>query len=98
MVFVLQYLLRMRSILRLFSRTAGIANTIPIGIAVNAAASGSVAGQNPVEALTKQHNWIFAGYMLLLILGLILTYLVWKSGGRVEYAIQADPPAQLAQS
>lgn len=88
----------MDAILRELSRIASAASMAPATITMTNAISGTPTGNNAVEALTRQHNWIFAGYMVLLLAGLILTYFVWKSGNRVQQAIQDDASARIEEA
>lgn len=37
-------------------------------------------------------------YMVLLLAGLVLTYLVWKSGNRVQDAIQSEAGARTSEA
>jgi hypothetical protein len=88
----------MRFILLELSRIAIAAMMTTASIAMNAATSGNDAGQNPVQALTRQHNWVFGGYMVLIVLAAVFTYWVWRSGNRVQDAIQADAKARIEEA
>jgi hypothetical protein len=88
----------MESILFEFSRIAKAAIAAITIIAMKATVSGNDVGKNPVEALAKQHNLVFAGYMALIVLGVIFTYWVWKSGNRVQEAIQTDANARIEEA
>jgi hypothetical protein len=88
----------MVAILFEFSRMASSASVIIASIAMNATISGNDVGKNPIEELTRQHNLVFAGYMVLLMLGALFTYWVWSSGNRVQQAIQADADARIEEA
>ena len=90
------YCLRMASILLVFSRTAKTATTIIVSTAMNTMISGNDSGQNPIDELTRQHKWVFAGYMVLLGLMAIFSYWVWSSGNRVQEAIRKDADVRIA--
>src|SRR5690242_10298210 len=62
------------------------------------AQSASDSSRNTLELATRQNNWIFGAYMLLLILVLICTYLLWKSGNNVQETIRRDANARIAQA
>lgn len=67
-------------------------------ITMTNAMSVTPSASNAVDALTRQHNWIFGTYMMLLLAGLVLTYFVWKSGNRVQDAIQAEAGARTSEA
>jgi hypothetical protein len=65
---------------------------------VNASSSSRDLGKNAVEAATRNNQLIFSGYMVLLLLAAIATYLLWRSGNTVQGAIVADANARIAEA
>jgi hypothetical protein len=53
---------------------------------------------NPIDALARQHTRIFAGNMVLILLGALFTYWVWRSGNRVQEAIRSDADARIEEA
>lgn len=60
---------------------------------MNATALGKNAGKNPVEGRTRRHNLAFAGFMVLVLPGALITCWLWSSGNRVQEAIHVDADA-----
>lgn len=65
---------------------------------VNASSSSRDLGKNAVEVATRNNQLIFSGYMVLLLLAAIATYLLWRSGNTVQGAIVADANARIAEA
>ncbi|HEY6168425.1 MAG TPA: hypothetical protein VI454_10325 [Verrucomicrobiae bacterium] len=52
----------------------------------------------PIEAATRAHNWVYAGYVLVLLLAAFFTWYAWRTGNRVQEAIRADADARIAEA
>lgn len=87
----------MRFILRELLRIAAIAIMASASTVMSAMVSSNESGQNPIDALTRQHDLVFAGYMILLLLGAGFTYWVWTSGNRVQTAVQDEAKVRIAR-
>jgi len=79
----------MSSIHLRFVNIALIAALTTRSIAMANTASFQEVGKDAVEVATKQHNWVFAAYMLLVVLGAFFTYWLWDSGNKVQKALLA---------
>jgi hypothetical protein len=100
-LFVLQFLrsrnsFRMADILRLFETMAAI--TTAIAPTKNMAIAMSTIQVSPIDAATRQHNWLFAGYLLILLAAAVLTWLVWRSGNRVQDLGRKEADARISES
>ncbi len=61
--------------------------------------SNGVSVQSPaIQAATTTHKRIFFGYVMLLLITVGATYLVWRSGNRVQQAIQAEANARIEEA
>jgi ABC-type nickel/cobalt efflux system permease component RcnA len=67
---------------RLFSRIASIVIVIS-----NVAMAQS---SNAISEATKHHNRVFGAYLIVLIIGAALTWMVWDSGNKVSEAVRQD--------
>jgi hypothetical protein len=83
----------MIDILRLLSRTASAPTMMKAVMAINA-----IQSSNPIDAATRSHNRIFAVYVAVLILTAVLTWLVWRSGNKVQEAVRADADARIKEA
>jgi len=88
----------MFSILRLFVRVAAIAIVAATMMSTVNAQSAIDSAKNPLELATKQNNLVFAAYMVLLVLVLIFTYFLWRSGNNVQDAIRKDADARIQEA
>ena len=88
--------LRMADILRQFETMAAIASAIKpiknVGIAMSTIQS------LPIDTATRQHNWLFAIYLVILLVAAALTYLVWRSGNRVQDLARKEADVRIAES
>ena len=55
-------------------------------------------GSNPIADATRWNNWLFWGYMVLIALVALFTYLVWQSGKNLADAIQGDADARIQEA
>lgn len=62
-------------------------------IAVQSSESKSV-----IERAVTTHNRLFWGYVFVLVLTALFTWLVWWSGNRLQEAIRADADARIAEA
>lgn len=69
-----------------------------MAIATKTAQNSSTLGQNAIEQATRQNSWLFAVYMLVIVVGAMLTFLLWMSGNRVQDAIVADANARIEEA
>ena len=84
----------MRDILRQFVTIAAMTIIVaPIMKTVNAM---STIQSSPIERAATQHNWLFAVYFVLLLLIALMTWIVWKSGNRVQDEVRKDADARIA--
>lgn len=51
-----------------------------------------------IQSATKTHNVIFGVYVVVLILTVLGTVLVWKSGNKVQDAVKADADARIVEA
>jgi hypothetical protein len=74
------------------------------GASATTAAPGSNVPSTPqsssvaIQTAQRFHNRVFIGYVLLLTLTVIGTYLVWSSGNKVQEAIQAEANARISEA
>lgn len=48
-----------------------------------------------IDRLSTEHAWYFTGYILFLLLGGLFSWLLWRSGNRVQDAIRQDAIATI---
>jgi hypothetical protein len=85
------------------SRAAAIATAISVVASATIAtmkAQSSASSSSAIEAASSAHKSLFLVYLFVLVAAaiatVVFTYLVWKSGGRVQDAIRADAEAKIA--
>jgi F0F1-type ATP synthase membrane subunit b/b' len=84
----------MADILRQFVTMATTATIVaPIMKMMNAM---STIQTSPIERAATQHNWLFAVYFVLLLVIALMTWIVWKSGNRVQDEVRKDADARIA--
>lgn len=88
----------MAVILFQFEIMAATARTIKT--IIRTAISMSVIQSTPsaIERATAQHKWLFAGYILLLLFTAVMTWLVWRSGNKLQDAVRDDANARIAEA
>jgi cell division protein FtsB len=88
----------MFSFLRLCSRMAATAVTAATMMSTMSAQSATDSVKSPLELAIRQNNLLFGAYMVLLVLVLIFTYLLWRSGNSVQEAIRKDADARIEEA
>src|SRR5262245_26640323 len=51
-----------------------------------------------IEKLSIQHTWYFTGYIVFVLLSGLFTWLLWRSGNRLQDAIRHDANARIAEA
>jgi hypothetical protein len=54
------------------------------------------ASMDSIESAERLHKWLFVGYVVVLVLTALFTFLVWDSGNRAQKAIRAEADARIA--
>lgn len=80
-------------ILLLLERTAAAETAITVAINMMNPQSAS-----PIETAAKNHNLLFFVYLALIALVTVFTWLVWKSGNKVQDAIRAGADARIEEA
>lgn len=86
----------MADILQQFETIAAI--TTAIATIKNMVIAMSTIQSSPIDTATRQHNWLFAGYLLILLAAAVLTWLVWRSGNRVQDLARKEADARISES
>ena len=88
----------MESYLFRFDSIAATARTATIIMNMLSAQSATESGGSSVQAAMRHNQWVFAAYMLLLVLVAVFTYFLWKSGNRLQKAIRNDANARIEEA
>src|SRR5438128_1785418 len=71
-------------------------NRIIIGMVISISIIQSTS--STIEKATIQHKWLFAGYILLLLFTAVMTWLVWRSGNRLQDAVRDEANARIEEA
>jgi F0F1-type ATP synthase membrane subunit b/b' len=97
-VFVLQYCFIMAWVLLLLSMIVSTPTTTTTSPNAASATSTNNSSDDNIRAAQRAHNWTFGIYVVLLGLTVFGTYLVWKSGNKVQDAVQAEASARISEA
>jgi hypothetical protein len=93
---VISHSLRIRFILFALTTTASTPNTAIVAKNIVIAMFTKTSEASSLSPATL-HNWLFGGYILVLALAAVFSYLIWWSGNNVQEGIQAEARKRIAQ-